>query len=68
MGTGTEKGTEMQGKLLFAEQEAKRLIYRYETDYEQFLFCAGQAFWRSILTMENHARSVEQQSIRSLRN
>lgn len=25
-------------KLLFAEQEAKRLIYRYETDYEQFLF------------------------------
>ena len=25
-------------KLLFAEQEAKRLIYRYETDYKQFLF------------------------------
>lgn len=25
-------------RLLFAEQEAKRLIYRYETDYEQFLF------------------------------
>lgn len=25
-------------KLLFAEQEAKQLIYRYETDYEQFLF------------------------------
>ena len=25
-------------KLLFAEQEAKRLIYRYQTDYEQFLF------------------------------
>lgn len=29
---------ECRERLLFAEQEAKRLIYRYETDYEQFLF------------------------------
>ena len=33
-----KKEQECRERLLFAEQEAKRLIYRYETDYEQFLF------------------------------
>ena len=33
-----KKEQDCRERLLFAEQEAKRLIYRYETDYEQFLF------------------------------
>ena len=33
-----EKQKECQSVLLLAEEEAKRLILRYESDYEQFLF------------------------------